>query len=142
MWSCGAYDASFAVQRKQLIPLSIRVPLPLEPMHCWLLPSARAKSAAKCDSHERLFAASIPSERILCKRTIARRFHGRGKNFYKAPVGFEPRRSSANNREKVPLTARTMAKVEPRRAGWRQRSRRTATAHAQSYAPIVGRTGF
>ena len=29
MWSCGAYDASFAVQRKQLIPLSIRVPLRL-----------------------------------------------------------------------------------------------------------------
>lgn len=75
------------------------------------------------------------------KRTIARGFHGRGKDFYKAPVRFEPRRSSANNREKVALIARTMAKVEPRRAGWRQRGRRTATAHAQSYAPIVGRTG-
>lgn len=140
MWSCGAYDASFAVQRKQLIPLSIRVPLPLEPV---LAPfRARAKSAAKCDSHEQLFAASIASERgrILCKKTIARRFHGRGKDFYKTPVGFEPRRSSANNREKSAFDcANHDQSGTPLR---RLAPTRPATAHAQSYAPIVGRTGF
>lgn len=139
MWSCGAYDASFAVQRKQLIPLSIRVPLPLEPMHRCLLPSARAKSAAKCDSHEQLFAASIPSERILRKndhtplswsrqRLLQDPGWLRTASFFRK----QSRKSAFDcaNHDQSGTPLRRLAPTRP------------ATAHAQSYAPIVGRTGF
>lgn len=77
MWSCGAYDASFAVQRKQLIPLSIRVPLRL--LNRCTAPF-RARKARQNTIHTGgFFAASIPSKGSYVKeKTIAHRFHGRG----------------------------------------------------------------
>lgn len=88
MWSCGAYDASFAVQRKQLIPLSIRVPLCLLNRCTGGCSLPRARKARQNAIHTSGFSRRVfhrNGKGSYVKRTIARGFHGRGKDFYKAP---------------------------------------------------------